>query len=355
MRILFAKAWFIGQNCPIAILLFWSTLQKSYPGDASGKVRVIPYKTISARGCPYTCTYCSIGSQNKKKFPFRARSVENLIHELQQVVASYGDIFDIINFSDDTFLVHPKKWITTFCDLYTEKIKYPFRVLAHPLSMSADKIDMLSNAGCMHFAMGIESLSEKTLYECFNRKTPVHKVIDAANFLVETSKKYDYQTPPKFDMILGNPYEDATERLRSFRLLTQIRHPARFALYFLSFFPGTQLFHRATEDGIIKTDDPELYRSWFFYRPNEDEIEMEPLLKILYRFVNHSNIPRWYLRLLSSPVIFQSVNSMVARYSGVSKFFSKSPKFFDNGKISWRYFVMKTRKRLRKTLFQRSL
>lgn len=281
-------------------------LQKKYP-DVNGERRLVPYKTVFARGCSYTCSYCSIGSQDKKIFPFRTRSVENVINELQQVIASYGDIIDVISFSDDTFLNHPEKWIAKFCELYTDKIKYPFRVLGHPLAINYNKVEMLCKAGCMHFGMGIESLSKNILYDVYNRKTPVHKVVDAANLLVDISKKFDI-LPPTFDVILANPYECLADKLESFRGLTKIGQPAKYTKFHLCFFPGSKLFLRAVEDGIIDKDDPIHYRSWC-----SSEVEMETYLNILYELIGKNRILSWYLQLLSSPAIFGFFNFLFGK------------------------------------------
>ncbi len=276
-------------------------LQGKY-SDPHGQTRnLVPYKTVSGRGCPYTCSYCSIGSQDKKLHPFRSRSVEHVIRELEQVIAAHGDMIDVISFSDDTFLTHNMDWINEFCEKYVDRVgrQYPFRVLGHPFNVRRDKIVMLCEAGCLSFGMGIESLSEHTLYEIFNRRTPPQKVVDAANLLIEVSQEYKIH-PPGFDIILSNPYESPEESLESFRWLTRIKMPASIGQYHLTFFPGSVLSDRAIQDGLISEDDPIQYRSWY-----KNPIEMRTYLKMLYDMVNTRWIPRRLLRFLASPPVYR--------------------------------------------------
>jgi len=273
--------------------------QKKYP-DLDGVRRLVPYKTISARGCPFSCTYCSIGSLDRTVMPYRKITVPRIIDELEQVIAAHGDIIDVISFSDDTFLTHSDQWILEFCETYKARINYPFRVLGHPLSVRQKQLDLLCQAGCMHFGMGIESLSQRILFDVYDRKTPVPKVIEAANRLVQTSKKHKI-LPPTFDVILGNPYETAADTHETFRMLAKVDRPAAYTQYAICFFPGSKLFNRAADDGIIDPQDPVHYRSWY-----SNEWEIAGYLRVLYelKFKKDCLSPGW-LGLLSSRPAFR--------------------------------------------------
>jgi radical SAM superfamily enzyme YgiQ (UPF0313 family) len=62
---------------------------------------------LTTRGCPYTCTFCSIPSFYKtpKGSAWRARSVDNVLAELHYLVTSWRA--EAISFLDDEFLVGP--------------------------------------------------------------------------------------------------------------------------------------------------------------------------------------------------------------------------------------------------------
>jgi radical SAM superfamily enzyme YgiQ (UPF0313 family) len=281
--------------------------QKRYP-TVEGEWRLLPYKTISARGCPYSCTYCSIGSRDKKALPFRTRSVSAVIGELESVLAAHGDMIDVISFSDDTFLNHGEAWIADFSEQYEARIRKPFRVLGHPLSTTARKLEMLCKAGCMHLGMGIESMSRRVLFDVFNRKTPIPKVIESANLMVEAAKTYK-TLPPTFDVILGNPYQSPDENLESFRLLTLIARPAKFVQFHLGWLPGSALFSRALGDGIITSVDTVHYRAWFSNKEN-----IEPYLRVLHTALSEPTVPRWLLRALSGRRVFAILNRLLKAY-----------------------------------------
>lgn len=282
--------------------------QKKYPNLNDGIHTLVPYKTVTARGCPFFCSYCSMGTLSKKISPFRKRTVENVIQELEQVLDQYGDIIDVISMADDTFLSHSRSWIEQFSVAYKARIDRPLRVIGFPESVSDDKISNLCEAGVMHIGMGIESLSEKTL-GLYDRHTKPERVIKAANILVDYSKKYKIH-PPTFDIILANPYEAQEEALSTFRRVLDIRNPVLFTLYHFAFFPGSKLYDKAIADGMITKDDSEIFRSWV---TNKDY--MDPLLDLLYRVKSEGRVPTALLKVLAGE----------RTYKALSAFYNKSP------------------------------
>jgi len=57
--------------------------------DSVDRARELPYARIkTAKGCPFNCCFCEIGSISGKKVRFR--SVENVIKELEWLIRDYG-------------------------------------------------------------------------------------------------------------------------------------------------------------------------------------------------------------------------------------------------------------------------
>lgn len=309
--------------------------QKRYP-DHTGQHVLVPYKTVASRGCPFFCSYCSMGSLDKKEAPFRKRSAANVIQELEEVTAQHGDMFDVVSMSDDTFLSHSREWIAEFAEAYRQRIGRPLRVIGFPESVTPEKITALCRAGAMHIGMGVESLSEKTL-ELYDRKTRPDRVIKAANVLTAHAAEYR-MLPPTFDIILGNPYERRSEELRTFRRSLGIEGKYKVVLFHLGFLPGSKLYNRARADGLLGEGDVAAYRSWFSHRDEADRF-----LEALYSASVRRSAPRYLLKLLSYPAVYEGIAPLYAR-GGVARKLADIVLFDLKGLFNGRYAMRALRK-----------
>jgi len=311
--------------------------QKAYP-DLRGFRTRSPYKTVSARGCPFTCTYCSMGSQSNRGFSYRQRSVENVIRELEQVMSRDGDLFDIVSFSDDTFMSHSQAWIDEFAEKYSARIGRPFRVLGFPNSVTPEKVEALCKAGCMHFGMGIESLAESTL-GLFKRKTNPERVIEAANRLVEASRRWGI-LPPTFDVIFDNPYESLEDILVTYRRLLGLKRPLKFVLFPLVFFPGSDLYDRAVADGKITPSAEIKYRAWLATRGGIPEH-----MFLMSKAISYGRAPNWLLWPFLHSSSFRLVGLLCQRFPLFAKLLG-AILIDPGGLLSGRYLVRSALRRL---------
>jgi hypothetical protein len=63
-----------------------------------------------------------------------------------------------------------------------------------------------------------------------------------------------------YDVITCNPYEEPEDIISLIRLLQKIPKPYYLSVNNLVFFPGTQLYKRATADGTIKSEKDAAYK-----------------------------------------------------------------------------------------------
>ena len=126
------------------------------------------YTIITARGCPYSCTYCCNGFLNKlyKGKYLRRRSPENVIAELQDAKKKYK--IKNIYFDDSTF-TYDKKWLRSFATEYKEKINLPFFCWVYPANVDQELLEILKFMGCRAVEMGVESLSREVREKVFHR------------------------------------------------------------------------------------------------------------------------------------------------------------------------------------------
>jgi radical SAM superfamily enzyme YgiQ (UPF0313 family) len=116
------------------------------------------YPLITSRGCPYNCSYCSVGNIIGKKW--RARNPERIVEELSQAKKKYKiKEFGVL---DDDFTLDMGR-AKKFCRLLIEN-KLDLR-WSCPNGVRADKLDeeligLMKESGCNSISLGIESLDE---------------------------------------------------------------------------------------------------------------------------------------------------------------------------------------------------
>jgi len=122
--------------------------------------RHVPFGLIlTARGCPFRCVYCATRGYYGNSW--RARSVENVIAELKEMVERYR-IRDI-GFWDDTFTVNKKRVIEICRRIIGEKLKIGWICLARVDTVDPEILSWMKKAGCYQIQYGVESGDEEIL------------------------------------------------------------------------------------------------------------------------------------------------------------------------------------------------
>jgi radical SAM superfamily enzyme YgiQ (UPF0313 family) len=223
---------------------------------------------ITTRGCPFQCSYCGNSAfMSVYGRTVRERSVKNVMDEI--IEARRNPFILYINFQDDCFFTHDKKWMEEFCRLYKKSINLPFIARVIPTMLDREKLLMLVDAGLCWIVMGIQSGSDRVNFEIYNRKIRFSAVKKAADLIAET------HAAPFYEMIVDSPYETEEERMETIRAISTLRKPYIISLAHLTFFPGTPLAEKAIKDNIV-TPDAYLFR----YLLKVDETYTNKLLAI---------------------------------------------------------------------------
>lgn len=256
-----------------------------------GKETSIVYMTMTSRGCPFNCSYCSnsvFHSLYPKQKLLRWRSEENIINELKMIQEEIASI-SYVYFVDDNFTARSNEALKLFCDLYKTKINVPFFAQVSPLTNSEEKMEILFNSGCAHITMGVETASER-IAELYNRSKE-HKILPQAIAIVEKYRS-KMQPPPTYQFIIDNPYESLNDTIETLKMAMSFPRPWHNPIYSLMLFPGVPLYDRAMKDGLITDKFAQIYgRNWRFhskvffqiwirlYRANVSPIILKLLLK----------------------------------------------------------------------------
>ncbi len=206
------------------------------------------YMIMSARGCPYNCTYCYKSLSHY--FPpgtklIRRRSPGNVLDELEPVAAR-GRARMIV-FRDDVFTLQ-KKWLEEFTCGYRERVGLPYFCYTHPNALSEESADLIKESGCVYVTIGIQSVDEKQRREVLNRRYRN----DRARKTVEMLKKRGIQV--SVDHIIGIPGDNEAILSRAASFYNDLR-PDRLLTFWLTYYPGTEIVQIARERGCISEED----------------------------------------------------------------------------------------------------
>ena len=120
---------------------------------------------ITARGCPYTCRWCS---HSVFGHSYRHRSPENVADELATVIGDYHP--ERIWYADDVFTMNAK-WLRRFADTISERgLIRPFEAISREDRLNEDVIRTLRDMQCARLWVGAESGSQRVL-DAMDRRT----------------------------------------------------------------------------------------------------------------------------------------------------------------------------------------
>lgn len=197
---------------------------------------------ISARGCPFNCTFCnaqSIWSRN-----VRYRSPENFIQEIEIIKSRYGG--GVIAVQDDTFTVN-KDRITKICNmLIKNRLNIKFRCNSRADIVDPAYLSLLKKAGCVNISLGVETGSPRLL-KLIDKCISVEQIINSARLIKQAGIEFDTT------FLIGTPDEKEEDIICSIELLKKIK-PNFTNICTYTPYPGSAMYERTKELGLIRDD-----------------------------------------------------------------------------------------------------
>ncbi len=132
---------------------------------------------ITARGCPYTCTWCS---HTVFGHTHRRRSVEDVADEVAWIQATYRP--DQLWYADDVLTIAPRWFLSYAAELKRRGLRIPFECISRPDRLDEEIIAALKEMGCIRLWLGSESGSQRIL-EAMKRKTEVDDLLVKSRLL----------------------------------------------------------------------------------------------------------------------------------------------------------------------------
>jgi radical SAM superfamily enzyme YgiQ (UPF0313 family) len=205
---------------------------------------------MAGRGCPYQCSYCSNPGLLKKfrgmgKY-VRYRSVENVLGEIEQIVAHYS--VNTLNFQDDVFTLD-HDWTRAFCEAYRQRFDIPFWINTRVERVQDEAIvRVLAAAGCKGIRVGLESGNEELRKNILKRRMSNQLIRDTFALV----KKYGMETytcnmigVPGETLAMIKETIDLNRELAPSQLQFSVFHP----------YPMTELHDLAIQKGLYDPKD----------------------------------------------------------------------------------------------------
>jgi len=197
------------------------------------KLRGIPSTTmITSKGCSWgKCAFCC-----KYQLPgskVRYRSAENMIKEIVEIKEKYN--INSFVFFDDEF-VSNKRRLKEFCELVTP-LDIKWRCLSRVESLNKKIISIMSEAGCIEIAVGIESADPEIL-NIINKNIDIENAEKVCNMI----KSAGINLKELFIICLPHESPDSLQKMDEFVERTA-PHDVDFTI--LSIFPGSDIYENS--------------------------------------------------------------------------------------------------------------
>jgi len=163
-----------------------------------------------ARGCPFTCSFCS---QWKFWRDYRVRDPKRVVDEIEQLVDEHGVGFFIL--ADEEPTIHRRKF-TEFCEELIarglpERVQWGINTRVTDIQRDKALLPLWRRAGLVHVSLGTEAAAQMRL-DLFNKETRIEENREAIRLLREA----DIFTEAQFIVGLDNETEETLEETYRF-------------------------------------------------------------------------------------------------------------------------------------------
>jgi len=202
---------------------------------------------FSSRGCFHACSFCQVSQLWRRQPgpPYRARSVENVLREIESIVAESGA--RAILFTDGEFIGsgrvgRARAW-EFGRELMRRGLDVAFGVECRVDSIERELFAHLKNAGLALIFVGLESMTQRSL-DSYHKRTTVATNLAAIDTLESLGLDYDV------GLLLHDPYTTVEELKETVNWLRRIPSMP-LALIGVNVLRGTPLADNLRETGLL--------------------------------------------------------------------------------------------------------
>jgi radical SAM superfamily enzyme YgiQ (UPF0313 family) len=202
---------------------------------------------LSSRGCPYSCTFCSLSFPN-----VTYRHLDNVIEEIRYLKETYG--VDGIVFCDELFVIN-KKRVFEFCERVKPlKIHWGGQGRANIVDKDYALLRAMKDSGCLYIGFGLESATSEILSK-MQKKTTVEQnknsILAAQEVGLHVVAQYMFGFP-------GESLDSIKAGVEFFKEVHYCPPDGIAAAPHISLttpLPGSQLYEDCKKSGMIVDED----------------------------------------------------------------------------------------------------
>jgi len=197
----------------------------------------------TSRGCPFDCTFCSVGSIWGRRYTYF--SAERIVSDIEHVVNHYGA--KGIYFREDNFTLN-KKRLYEFCNLMIAKnLDIPWVCETRASSLDRETVELMARAGAKGAYIGVESGSQRLLEF-------MHKTIKLEDVRHAFQLCHTYNIKTAASIIVGVPTETEQERQMTMKLLDEIKPTVTWFNIFVG-IPKSNLYQYVLDEKLYEYVD----------------------------------------------------------------------------------------------------
>jgi len=239
---------------------------------------------ITSRGCPFSCTFCSI--RNLHGRAFRPLSVNRVIENMHLLQERFK--VDHIGINDDLLNANMKRLFQICSRIKEERFDFTWDT---PNGIRVDLVSeemfrTMKSVGCTRVCFGVESGSQYVLDNIIKKRIKLEQVRRA----VRLAKKSGMEVHLFF--VLGLPGETPNHMIETINLAMELNPDyAQFSI--ACPYPGTELYWQVKDK--LLSDDWDYFGHWEGKAMFKGQEVAEPYFKLAYR--RFYLMPRYMLRM----------------------------------------------------------
>jgi radical SAM superfamily enzyme YgiQ (UPF0313 family) len=217
-------------------------------GIATRVRRARSISMITSRGCPYTCTFCSINLHMGSNW--RAHSPEYTLNHIEHVLTTY-DVRHI-SFEDDNFTFKRSRCLTIVAGLTERGLKLTWDT---PNGIRADTLndellDAMKASGCVGLIIAAESGDQTVLDTLVKKKIKLEHLVHAAKLC------FEHELPLSCFFIIGFPGEtrEQIQRTLDFAFMLYSKYDVMPQMMVATPLYGTELYDVVVEQKLLVAD-----------------------------------------------------------------------------------------------------
>jgi len=192
---------------------------------------------ISARGCPYSCNFCS-----KTFKEGRFRPVDDIIKEVKDLKERYK--LGYVAFNDELLVVNKKRTEELCRKIKELDVKWICQGRIN--TVDEEILSQMKDSGCFKIGYGVESISQDIL-DKMNKRIKADKVVS----VIEMTRKMGIE--PIVQYMYGYPGENNETIKETEEFFKRIDHPYMGSL--TTPLPGSPLYDDSVKKGFIKNEE----------------------------------------------------------------------------------------------------